>query len=99
LPSKALRRWLALKDGDRTSSGTYAYLWTERIARNTLRLPDANPGRGSSKPQLMELDMNETSKPEAELQIVELGDAKVVTMGVPNPALHEDNPLITGQFA
>jgi len=43
--------------------------------------------------------MNETSRTETELQIVELGDAKVVTMGVPKPHLHEEDPLITGQFA
>jgi hypothetical protein len=47
----------------------------------------------------MELLMNETSQTEAELQIVELGDAKVVTMGVPKPNLHEENPSIPGQFA
>ena len=43
--------------------------------------------------------MNETSQTQTELQVVELGDAKVVTMGVPQPHLHEDNPLIAGQYA
>lgn len=43
--------------------------------------------------------MNETSQTEAELQVVELGDAKEVTMGVPQPHLHEENPAIPGQFA
>lgn len=43
--------------------------------------------------------MNEMSQTEMELQIVELGDAKEVTMGVPRPNLFEDNPSIQGQFA
>jgi hypothetical protein len=47
----------------------------------------------------MELVMNETSQTETELQVVELGDAKEVTMGVPKPNLHEENPSIPGQYA
>lgn len=43
--------------------------------------------------------MNEASQTEAEPQIVELGDAKEVTMGDPKPHLHEENPAIPGQFA
>ena len=43
--------------------------------------------------------MNEMSQTQTELQIVELGDAKAVTMGVPQPHLHEDDPLISGQYA
>lgn len=43
--------------------------------------------------------MNEKSQTETERQIVELGDAKQVTMGVPKPHLHEENPSIPGQFA
>ncbi len=43
--------------------------------------------------------MNETSQTEMELQVVELGDAKELTMGVPKPNLHEENPSIAGQFA
>lgn len=43
--------------------------------------------------------MNETSQTETELQIVELGDAKEITMGVPTPHLHEEDPSIPGQYA
>ena len=43
--------------------------------------------------------MNETSQTQTEPQIVDLGDAKVVTMGVPQPHLHEEDPLIPGQYA
>jgi len=43
--------------------------------------------------------MNETSQTGTELQIVELGDAKVLTMGVHLPNLHEEDPQIPGQYA
>jgi hypothetical protein len=64
-----------------------------------LQLPEASPAEGGHKPQLMESAMNETSQADTELQIVELGDAKEVTKGVPKPSLHEENPSIPGQFA
>jgi hypothetical protein len=47
----------------------------------------------------MEWVMNETSQTEAELQVVELGDAKQVTRGMPTPHVFEENPTISGQFA
>lgn len=68
------------------------------IERTNLRLPEADPTEGGHKPQLMELVMNETSQTETELQVVELGDAKEVTMGVPKPNVHEENPTIQGQY-
>jgi hypothetical protein len=46
---------------------------------------------------LKEFIMNETNRSELELQVVELGDAKVVTMGPPVPDQHEDNPLVIGR--
>jgi hypothetical protein len=36
----------------------------------------------------MESDMDET----LEMELVDLGDAKVVTMGPPDPIANEDNP-------
>jgi hypothetical protein len=69
------------------------------MERTNLRLPEADPAEGGHKPQLMELVMNETSQTETELQVVELGDAKEVTMGVPKPNLHEENPSIPGLYA
>lgn len=41
-----------------------------------------------SQPNLMECDMDET----LEVELVDLGDAKVVTMGPPDPIANEDNP-------
>jgi hypothetical protein len=43
--------------------------------------------------------MNEANQSQLELQVVELGDAKVVTMGPPVLDHHEDNPTVVGQFA
>lgn len=42
--------------------------------------------------------MNEKSQAELELQVVELGDAKELTMGLPAPYFAEDNPLIIGRL-
>ena len=42
--------------------------------------------------------MNEKSQPELELQVVELGDAKELTMGIPVPQFAEDNPQVQGRF-
>jgi Family of unknown function (DUF5974) len=41
--------------------------------------------------------MNEQSKSDLELQVVELGDAKDVTKGIPAPVFAEDNPLLQGR--
>ena len=38
--------------------------------------------------------MDKTSQPELEPQVVELGDAKELTMGIPNQVNSEDNPLV-----
>jgi hypothetical protein len=67
--------------------------------RLTCDCPTPIPADGGLKPQLKELVMNETSQTGTELQIVELGDAKEVTMGVHVPHLHEEDPLIEGQYA
>lgn len=43
--------------------------------------------------------MNETkTQAQPELQLVELGDAKEVTLGDLQPHFHEDNPDIIGKF-
>ncbi|WP_231512324.1 rubrivinodin family lasso peptide [Paucibacter sp. KBW04] len=42
--------------------------------------------------------MNEKSQTELELQVVVLGDAKELTMGVPAPYFAEDNPLIPAKY-
>lgn len=42
--------------------------------------------------------MNEKTQSELELQVVELGDAKEVTMGLYAPVYAEDNVDIQGKF-
>lgn len=42
--------------------------------------------------------MNEKTQSELELQVVELGDAKEVTMGIPAPKYAEDNLQVQGRF-
>lgn len=42
--------------------------------------------------------MNAKPQSELELQVVELGDAKEVTMGVLAPVYAEDNPQIQGKL-
>lgn len=42
--------------------------------------------------------MNEKTQSELELQVVELGDAKEVTMGIHAPVYAEDNVDIQGKF-
>jgi hypothetical protein len=42
--------------------------------------------------------MNQTSEPDLELQVIDLGDAKVVTMGDPVMTPGEDDPEIPGKF-
>jgi NAD(P)H-hydrate repair Nnr-like enzyme with NAD(P)H-hydrate dehydratase domain len=57
---------------------------------STVEAPEARCRRLHlvSQPNLMESDMDET----LELELVDLGDAKVVTMGPPDPIANEDNP-------
>jgi hypothetical protein len=38
--------------------------------------------------------MDKTFQPELDLQVVELGDAKELTMGIPNQVNSEDNPQV-----
>ena len=42
--------------------------------------------------------MNEKTQSELELQVVELGDAKEVTMGIPAPKYAEDSLQVQGRF-
>jgi hypothetical protein len=42
--------------------------------------------------------MNETTHAELELQVVELGDAKELTMGLPAAVYAEENPQIQGKL-
>ena len=42
--------------------------------------------------------MDKQSEPDLELQIVELGDAKALTLGVPALVFAEENPLIQGRI-
>lgn len=42
--------------------------------------------------------MNEQAQSDLELQVVDLGDAKEVTMGIPAPVFAEDNPVVQGRF-
>ena len=42
--------------------------------------------------------MNQNAQPELEPQVVELGDAKEVTMGMVAPVYAEDNPLVQGKL-
>lgn len=42
--------------------------------------------------------MNEMSQAQLETQIVELGDAKELTMGIPAEVYAEDNPLVQRKF-
>lgn len=42
--------------------------------------------------------MNEKTQSELEVQVVELGDAKEVTMGIFAPVYAEDNPDLQGKF-
>ena len=43
--------------------------------------------------QLKEFVMNEA----AQVEVVDLGDAKEITKGSPMPPLHEDNPIVSFQ--
>ena len=43
--------------------------------------------------------MNEQSKPELDLQIVDLGDAKEQTLGIPDLAYAEEDPSVQGRRA
>lgn len=46
---------------------------------------------------LVEIVMNEKDQSDLELQIIELGDAKELTMGIQAPVHAEDNPLVFGR--
>lgn len=65
--------------------------WTQGAAFINLAVPVANPVRAISlNPK--ELAMNE--KHDTDLEIIDLGDAKEVTMGTPNPINSEDNEVM-----
>lgn len=61
-----------------------------------LQVLGATSGFGSSilNLYLKELVMNDKPQAELELQIVELGDAKELTMGIPAQERSEDNPAL-----
>jgi hypothetical protein len=62
-----------------------------------LSTPDAHKADGVPPfPQLKEFVMNDKSQTELqpELQVVDLGDAKVVTQGIPALVHAEDNPQV-----
>ena len=42
--------------------------------------------------------MNETLQSELDLEVVDLGDAKELTMGILDPLQHEDSPQSPGRF-
>lgn len=42
--------------------------------------------------------MDETKSTELDLQVVELGDAKQLTMGIPAEVAAEDNPQVLAKF-
>lgn len=42
--------------------------------------------------------MNEQAQSDLELQVVDLGDAKETTMGIPAPSFSEDNPVVPGRY-
>jgi hypothetical protein len=44
--------------------------------------------------QLKESDMDKSTQTELDQQIVDLGDAKDLTMGIPNQVNSEDNPEV-----
>ena len=61
-----------------------------------LQVPGAKTGPGQSalNCNVKETVMNEKPQAEMELQIVELGDAKELTMGIPAQEHSEDNPAL-----
>jgi len=42
--------------------------------------------------------MDDIKHTEEELQLVELGDAKELTLGIPAPVYTEDNPQVPAKF-
>lgn len=42
--------------------------------------------------------MDSTFQLDIEHQLVDLGDAKELTLGIPNALNPEDNPLVSGKF-
>lgn len=65
-----------------------------------LRSPEAILWKANrSQPQLKEFIMSEQSKPELDLQIVDLGDAKELTLGIPDLAFAEEDPSVQGRRA
>ena len=65
--------------------------WTPGAPVVNLALPVADPARANSlNPK--ELAMNENH--DTDLEIIDLGDAKEVTMGTPNPINSEDNEVM-----
>lgn len=65
-----------------------------------LFLPEAQEAKGESVPciNFKEFTMSsKTSSPELQQALVDLGDAKALTQGIPAQVYAEDNPLVQGK--
>ena len=82
----------------RTLAGVWPHPSTPPPNPTNLQVPEAVYAEGDPQPQLKEFAMNEKSQSELELQIVELGDAKEVTMGDPINNHGEDDLEVPGKF-
>ena len=67
-------------------------------ARRYLALARRQSRSGQCNVNLKEIIMNETPRSELELNIVELGNAKEKTMGIPGAQNEEDHPLVPWQY-
>lgn len=67
--------------------------------RPTLKLPEVpkGPRRIGLNLNLKESIMDKQHELDLELEVVDLGDAKALTQGVPALVFAEDNPLIQGR--
>ena len=66
-----------------------------------METPEDKPSKGDRSPtSTKEFVMNEKpqSELEQELQVVDLGDAKELTMGIPALVCAEDNQTLPGRF-
>lgn len=84
---------------DRTPKGIQGGQWTRQVSATSFALPEAIRTRATLlNLNLKEFIMNQQAQSDLELQVVDLGDAKEVTMGIPAPAFAEDNPVVQGRF-
>jgi hypothetical protein len=71
-----------------------AAAWTLPTASRTFAPPRAPPAASTSTSK--EFVMND-KQTELEQQLVDLGDAKELTLGIPAPQFAEENPLVQGK--